>query len=109
MTKKLPIIQCNGNFFCIKKETHSFNVFTLCNKNFERPVEYIVCYTCGFFMYKDLKLIYKTFCLSMFEIHENIIYSIQITIIQKTILQKTNVNFCLQLKKKLLDGKNIPF
>lgn len=74
--------------FVLNKETHSFNVFTLCNKNVERPVEYIVCYTCGFFMYKDLKLIYKTFCLSMFEIHENIIYSIQITIIQKSYFTK---------------------
>lgn len=57
-------------------------------QNFERPVEYIVCYTCGFFMYKDLKLIYKTGFFSMFEIHENIIYSIQITIIQKNYFTK---------------------
>lgn len=35
--------------FVLNKETHSFNVFTLCNKNVERPVEYFVCYTCGFF------------------------------------------------------------
>lgn len=57
-------------------------------QNFERPVEYIVCYTCGFFMYKDLKLIYKTGFFSMFEIHENKIYSIQITIIQKKLFYK---------------------